>query len=91
MPGETGGKMYVIIKLAIVTAFAYFIWKESGVWTATGFWIAFTWCESVRSVVDHNGRETNNLIARYLILETSFSELLEVLKRADGNDNETKH
>ena len=82
--------MYVIIKLAIVTALSYFIWKESGLWTAVGVWIAIIWCESVRSVVDHNGRETDNLIGRYLILETSFSELLGILKRAGGND-ETKH
>ena len=83
--------MYAILKLAIVTALSYFIWKESGPWTAVGVWIAIVWCESVRSVVNHNGRETNNLIGRYLILETSFSELLGILNRAGGNDNETKH
>ena len=86
-------KTVFIIKLIIVSALAYFIWKETGPWTAAGVWLAMAWCESIRTAMNKNSTVMQNLIARYLELENVVVQMLNMLNKSNKtpDENITKH
>ena len=86
-------KTVFVIKLILVSALAYFIYKEAGPWTSVGVWCALVWCECIRSSMEHNNKVMQNLIARYLELENVVVQMVNGLNKSNKapDENITKH
>ena len=80
-----------IIKLIVIGTLTYFIWQESGVWTAAGIFGYLIWMDSLREA---NIVLTARLNGVELVLSEVYNGMCvisRIFERASETEEKTKH
>ena len=83
--------MMFIIKLIIFTTLTYFIWHESGMWTAGGIFFCLIWMDSLRKA---NVVFTARLGGVEIVLSEVYNGMCtisRIFEKAAETEETTKH